>query len=111
MDISVIRNDYPNTSAAYANDDEVESLPDAAQDSSASIPSHPLRVKPLGNQYSASINSRRSIGPSFLAWPDEILALFLDYVDSTELRLLGSTCKFLYAFCRSDDVWKTLFIE
>jgi hypothetical protein len=27
------------------------------------------------------------------------------------LRHLGSTCKALYAFCHSDDLWKALFIE
>lgn len=81
----------------------MEELPQA-------IPQHPLGVRPSGNQFTATSISRNWIG-SFRAFPDEILAVFLEYLDSHRLRLLGSTCKFLYAFCRSDDLWKTLFIE
>ena len=82
----------------------------AIEESSVSIPLHPLGVKPAGNQYTATSNARHRVG-SFQIWPDEILALFLEYLDSQELRLLGSTCKFLYAFGRTEDLWKTLFIE
>lgn len=80
------------------------------EESSHSIPHHPLGVKPSGNQYTARSNSKSSAGP-FQLFPDEILALFLEYLDACKLRSLGSTCKFLYAFCRSDDLWKSLFIE
>jgi hypothetical protein len=75
-----------------------------------SIPPHPLGIKPSGNQYTSSLNSKSSIGP-FQLFPDEVLAIFLEYLNSSTLRFLGSTCKFLYAFCRSDDFWKSLFIE
>ncbi len=86
----------------------VESL--SVEESSHAIPQHPLGVKPSGNQYTATSISRNFIG-SFRAFPDEILAVFLEYLDSHKLCLLGSTCKFLYAFCRYDDLWKSLFIE
>jgi len=75
-----------------------------------SVPHHPLGIKPSGNQYTASLNSKSFVGP-FQLFPDEVLAILLEYLDSGTLRLLGLTCKFLYAFCRSDDLWKTLFIE
>lgn len=75
------------------------------------IPHHPLGVKPSGNQYTTNINSRDQIGPVFKLFPDEILALFLEYLDAKQLLILGSSCKFLHAFCRSDDLWKSLFIE
>ncbi|PVH78856.1 Clavaminate synthase-like protein [Cadophora sp. DSE1049] len=88
----------------------VESLSLSIEESSNTIPPHPLEVKPAGNQYTATSIARNSIG-SFQAFPDEVLALFLEYLDSYMLRLLGATCKFLYAFCRSDDLWKALFIE
>jgi F-box-like len=75
-----------------------------------SIPHHPLGIKPSGNQYTARYNSKCSTG-TFQLFPDEVLALFLEYLDSAALSTLGATCKFLYAFCRSDDLWKSLFIE
>jgi hypothetical protein len=74
------------------------------------IPSHSLGVKPSGNKYTATENSREAIG-TFQILPDEILATLLEYLDSSLLRHLGSTCKAFYAFCYSDDLWKALFIE
>ncbi|KAI6364332.1 hypothetical protein MCOR25_005670 [Pyricularia grisea] len=77
----------------------------------SSIPVHPLGVKPLGNQYFASGgNARRNIGV-FQILPDEALMLLLEQFDARTLRVLGYTCKFLFAFCSSDDLWKTLFLE
>ncbi|KAK2628345.1 hypothetical protein QTJ16_002991 [Diplocarpon rosae] len=80
------------------------------EESHQTVPHHSLGIKPSGNQYTATEISRNFIG-LFAGLPDEILAIFLEYLDSYKLRLLGSTCKFLYAFCRSDDLWKALFIE
>jgi hypothetical protein len=85
----------------------VESL--GLEESQEFIQQHPLGVKPLGNQYTASVDARRFIGP-FQILPDEILAILLEGFESRLLQTLGSTCKFLYAFCRSEDLWKTLFI-
>ncbi|KAH8815096.1 putative F-box and JmjC domain protein [Xylogone sp. PMI_703] len=79
------------------------------ENSSQAIPSHPLGVKPSGNMYTAATSARHSIG-NFQRLPDEILATFLEYLDANLLCLLGSTCRFLYAFCRTDDVWKQIFI-
>ncbi|WDK14263.1 F-box domain-containing protein [Colletotrichum graminicola] len=76
-----------------------------------SIPTHPLGVKPLGNQYlSDRPNARMHIG-YFKTMPDEALMMLLDYLDQELLRNLGSSCKFFYAFCRSDDLWKSLFLQ
>jgi len=80
------------------------------EEESSVIPPHPLGLKPSGNQYTAVFNARQNIG-GFQALPDEILMLLLESFDSYELILLGSTCKQMYAFCRADDLWKTLFIE
>jgi hypothetical protein len=74
------------------------------------IPSHPLGVKPSGNKYTATESAREAIG-TFQILPDEVLAILLEYLDSSLLRHLGSTCKALYAFCYSDDIWKALFVE
>lgn len=78
---------------------------------SDSIPSHPLGLKPLGNQYlhNGPI-ARRSIGV-FDVLPDEMLMLFLEHFGAAELLDLGHTCKFFYAFCHSDDLWKALFLQ
>ncbi|KAL6908457.1 hypothetical protein GGI43DRAFT_392797 [Trichoderma evansii] len=78
---------------------------------SDSIPTHPLGVKPLGNQYLAKgPNARRSIG-TWACLPDELLAVVLEGVDKQSLLNLGSTCKFLYAFCHSEELWKALYLR
>ena len=82
----------------------------SAIESLVSIPTHPLGVKPSGNQYTAESNARERAG-YFQILPDEILAIFLEYLDSNQLLLLGDTCKFLYAFCHTEDLWKVLFVE
>ena len=78
------------------------------EESPITIPPHPLGVKPSGNSYAATSNARHASG-EFQRLPDEALALFLEYLDSSTLVTLGSTCKALYAFCRSDELWKSLF--
>jgi hypothetical protein len=86
-----------------------ESL-DFSESELLAIPLHPLGVRPSGNQYTAEKNDRYSIGTLQLL-PDEVLAICLEYFDSVQLQMLGSSCKFLYAFCRCEDLWKTLFLE
>lgn len=88
----------------------VESMALEQPESLVSIPLHPLGVKPSGNQYTAGSNARHAVG-FFQILPDEVLATVLEYLDAHKLALLGSCCKFLYAFCRSEDLWKALFIE
>ncbi|KAH7170630.1 hypothetical protein EDB81DRAFT_876656 [Dactylonectria macrodidyma] len=84
---------------------------DLSELTAASIPLHPLGLKPLGNQYiSTGRNARGSIG----VWnmlPDEVMMLLLEHFESPELFTLGHTCKFLYAFCHSDELWKPLFLR
>lgn len=87
-----------------------EIIEESESDSSVSIPPHPLGVKPLGNQYTATSNARYAIG-LFQILPDEVLTIVLESLHPELLALLGSTCKFLYAFCRSEEFWKSLFIE
>jgi len=79
------------------------------EESPITIPPHPLGVKPSGNSYTATSNARHALG-EFERLPDEALTVFLEYLDSSLLRTLGSTCKALYAFCRLDELWKALFI-
>lgn len=110
MDLPVLLNGQ--VKVGYSSGEEIKSLHnDEALDMSNTIPPHPLGIKPSGNKYSALVISRNLIGPAFGIWPDEILALFLEYLEPSELMLLGSSCKFLHAFCKADDLWKALFIE
>ena len=76
------------------------------------IPSHPLGIKPLGNQYLSpgSGRARDNLG-SLQALPDEVLMTLLESLDRNALRVLGQCCKFLFAFCSSDDIWKAVFLE
>jgi len=84
---------------------------DEAQGTDSSIPPHPLGIKPLGNKYFFSgRDARLSLG-ALRALPEEMLVQLLEFLDQRSLRLLGYTCKFLFAHCVSDDLWKSLFLE
>jgi hypothetical protein len=76
------------------------------------VPAHPLEVKPQGNAYAVDSGKslRHSLG-HFEALPDELLVHFLEYLGPRELLTLGGACKFLYAFCKADDLWRPLFVE
>lgn len=77
----------------------------------SSVPTHPLGIKPLGNKYfHTGTDARVNLG-DLQVLPDEMLAQLLEYLDKRTLRLLGYTCKFLYAQCSYDDLWKTIFLE
>ncbi|EEP82825.1 conserved hypothetical protein [Uncinocarpus reesii 1704] len=83
---------------------------DSALDLPEAIPTHPLGVKPSGNGLTASWTLRSSIG-YFGILPDELISLLLESLDAKALRRLGATCKALYAFTRSEELWKGIFIE
>jgi hypothetical protein len=96
----------PLTNGGHRHQDEA--VVDSSMDS---IPVHPLGIKPLGNQYFASERpARLALGP-IGSLPDEIIQQLLEILDVDCLRTLGSTCRFLYAFCRLDELWKGLFLE
>jgi hypothetical protein len=74
------------------------------------IPSHPLGVKPAGNAYTSSINSKSNAGV-FAQLPDELLMQLLEALGARQLLVLGATCKALYAFTRAEELWRALFVE
>ncbi len=80
-------------------------------DDQSYIPPHPLRTKPLGNRFYSNVPDARQFLGVMQALPDEMLMQLLEFLDQRTLRLLGSTCRFLYAHCRSDDLWKSIFLE
>lgn len=80
------------------------------EDETRVIPPHPLGVKPAGNAFSAVENAKVMAG-LFLSLSDELILQVLEFLDHWSLLRLGATCKLFYAFCRFDDLWKTLFIE
>jgi hypothetical protein len=74
-------------------------------ESTVTIPTHPLGVKPAGNAYTSSHNLKFATG--YLAsLPDEMLIMLMEYLDAKALLSLGFTCKALYAFSRHEDLWK-----
>ena len=77
---------------------------------SLTVPSHPLRIKPAGNAYTATENIKLAAG-LFMGLPDELIIQVLEPLDATSLKRLGCTCKALYAFSRLEDLWKTLCVE
>lgn len=82
----------------------------SAEDSLLSVPPHPLGIRPAGNAYTAVENLKSSAG-LFSTLPDELIVQILESLSHRPLLILGFTCKALYAFCRFDDLWKTLFIQ
>jgi len=81
-----------------------------ADEEPAAIPSHPLSVKPSGNAYTASINSKASAG-AFAQLPDELLISLLESFEAKILLSLGQTCRALYAFSRAEELWRALFVQ
>lgn len=81
-----------------------------SEDSIFTMPLHPLDIKPAGNAFTAVENLKLSAG-LFSNLPDDLVIQILDLLGHRLLISLGGTCKALYAFCRFDDLWKTLFIE
>lgn len=71
---------------------------------------HPLGIKPLGNAFAATIDSKSRAG-MFARWPDELLLHFLEGLQVPHLLRLGGTCKALHAFSRSEELWRAIFIE
>lgn len=67
------------------------------------LPQHALDVKPSGNAYTAA----HSVKSPFPALSDELLVHLLEYLDASSLARVGGTCKFLRAFSRFDELWKT----
>ncbi|CAK7267255.1 hypothetical protein SEPCBS119000_002453 [Sporothrix epigloea] len=82
------------------------SAPDA--DYNAPLPPHPLGVKPLGNRYLDQGTDAKEATGLFQALPDELLMLMVESLDLGSLLALGSTCRFFYAACVYDELWKAL---
>ena len=75
------------------------------------IPPHPLGIKPLGSRYFWDGQDARKCLGLLQVLPDEVIMQMLEFLDPKTLRLLGYTCRFLFACCMSDDLWKTVFLE
>lgn len=80
------------------------------EDETRVMPPHPLGVRPAGNALSAVENAKMMAG-IFLSLSDQLILQVLEFLDHCSLLRLGASCKLFYAFCRFDDLWKTLFIE
>lgn len=83
---------------------------DEIEEDAETLPLHPLGIKPSGNQYTSSTNAKYSMG-TFGHLPDEMIVVLLEFMDSKKLRMLGATCRAMYAFCAAEELWKQLFIE
>ena len=75
------------------------------------IPPHPLGVKPLGNRYLAEASLARDSVGTLAYLPDELLMIVLEFLGALQLTFLGSTCRFLYSFCHSEELWRALFLR
>ena len=75
----------------------------------AFVQRHPLGVKPSGNAMTANESLRDNMG-FFSRLPDETILVFLEWLDSTSLCLLGMSCRGLFAYTSADHLWRDLFI-
>lgn len=80
------------------------------RDAVSTSPTHPLGVLPLGNKFFFKGSEARLLCGTFQRFPEEMLSLFLEYLDQKSLRILGYTCRYLYAFAYDDALWKSLFL-
>ncbi|RMY42418.1 hypothetical protein D0865_11988 [Hortaea werneckii] len=71
---------------------------------------HPLGVRPSGNALTSSVNLKPASG-TLAALPDELLIQLLETFEAPDLLRLGGTCRALYAFTRSEELWRALFVE
>lgn len=71
---------------------------------------HPLRVRPAGNAYTAATGVRAAAG-CFRSLPDEIIIEILEALEPPPLLQVGNTCKFLYAFARFEELWKSIVVR
>ena len=92
---------HKETSAAF------DRLPAASE---LAVPSHPFGVLPSGNAYLSNQDLKQAAG-CFSVFPDELLLQSLEYLTYIDLIRLGSTCKALFAFCRSEELWKAFVVE
>lgn len=97
-EVSIRSQDFENEGGSVQNED-----PDA-------VPTHPLQIKPSGNAAFAVSNLRFAVG-LFQVLPDELIHLILEYLDQQSLLQFGQTCKAFYAFSRSEELWKQIFIR
>ena len=99
------------SNGSRVHDSQMDMGPEEPPTGDSRIPTHPLGVKPLGNQYLFDgPSARQSIG-TLQILPDEMLAQLLEYLEPQQLRVLGYTCRFLYAHSFSEELWKALFLE
>ena len=78
--------------------------------SSTLVRRHPLGVRPSGNALTSRVNLKSACG-LFAQLPDELLMQLLETLNVPHLLRLGSTCKALHAFTRSEELWRALFVE
>lgn len=111
MDFAEIENLTTENSIEHTGAYEANCCPSPlTEDRLLTVPLHPLGIRPAGNAYTAIKNIKSSAG-LFSTLPDELIVQVLEFLRHRPLLVLGFTCKALYAFCRFDDLWKTLFIE
>lgn len=70
---------------------------------------HPLGVRPRGNALAAHKTFLPNMGV-LGGLPDETILMLLEWLDSKSLLNLGASCRALYAYTTSDQLWKDLFI-
>lgn len=77
---------------------------------SNAVRSHPLGVKPLGNAIVSTVNSKSCAG-HWARLPEELVQILIEQLSAWELLRLSHTCKYLYAFGSSDELWRGLFVS
>ncbi len=80
------------------------------QDIESTFHAHSLGIKPIGNALTSNENAATRMG-HFGRLPDEMIQVLLEWLDSESLLSLGASCRGLFAYATSDQLWKDLFIQ
>lgn len=96
-----------------SDDDSSSQAPESKNETSdaSRVQRHPLKVKPLGNLYTASQANIKHHAGLLARLPDELVLDLLGHLEAKDLLLLGATCRALHAFCRHDELWRAMFVE
>jgi len=70
---------------------------------------HYLGVKPCGNVFVAHKNLTDNMG-TFQKLPDETILTVMEWLDSQSLLNIGASCRGLFAYSSTDQLWRELFI-
>jgi hypothetical protein len=76
--------------------------------SSASIPPHPLGIRPTGDGWGRKPGCRPNLGPLLRPLTDSVHVMILSHLSARDLLSIGETCRAMYVLSSDEETWKAL---